>query len=227
MRFAVLFDLEDTLVKTPWSNHQHVLKFRHETRANLIRLGIPAKVLEGIERSTLMRIKATAYVQANFDKSETERFHREMEKFLSRFELDSARKSRLFPETVTVLEHLKNLGVKIGLVTNTSSEAANIVFAVHGLAKYFDAVVTRDDVKSLKPDPESILLAKKKLGAENFIMVGDLDLDVSAAKSAEGFAVIVRREIGGHEGSEADCIIESLTEVPKIVQSRRDMAQCT
>ena len=157
MGFAVLFDLEDTLVKTPWSNHQHVLRFRRETRAKLIKLGIPTKALEGIERSTLMRIKATGYVQANFDKSETEKFRREMEKFLSRYELDSARKSSLFPETITVLEHLKSLGVKMGLVTNTSSEAVNIVLAVHGLTKYFDVVATRNDVKRLKPDPESIM----------------------------------------------------------------------
>jgi phosphoglycolate phosphatase-like HAD superfamily hydrolase len=115
----------------------------------------------------------------------------------------------------------------MGLVTNTSSEAVNIVLAVHGLTKYFDVVVTRNDVKRLKPDPESIMLAKKKLEAEDFVMVGDLDLDASAAKNAEGFAITVRREIGNHEGSEADCIVESLAEVPEIVQSRREMTQCT
>ena len=140
--FAVLFDLEDTLVQTPWSIHEHVLEFRQNTRKKLLALGVPAEILEGVERATIMRNKAEAYIEENFTKTETRRFQREMEKFLGRYELDSARKSRLFPDCVSTLGTLRRLGAKLGLVTNTSKEAVAIVFQIHGLGSFFDVTVT-------------------------------------------------------------------------------------
>jgi len=149
MTVAVLFDLEDTLVQTPWADHQHVLEFRRETRQKLIGLGIPPNVLEGIERATLMRNKASEYVQQNFAKADAQGFRQGMEEFLSRYELDSARKSKLFPETIQTLEKLRELGTKVGLVTNTSAKAVNTVFQNHRLKDHFDIVVTRENVRKL------------------------------------------------------------------------------
>jgi phosphoglycolate phosphatase-like HAD superfamily hydrolase len=125
---TVLFDLEDTLVQTPWSNHRHVIQFRHKTRQKLIDLGIPPITLAGIERATLMRNKASEYVELKFSKAETERFKLEIEKFLSRYEQDSAKKSRLFPDTIPTLKRLRRLGARMGLITNTSAKAVNAIF---------------------------------------------------------------------------------------------------
>lgn len=242
MTVAVLFDLEDTLVETPWADHQHVLEFRRETRQKLIELRIPPNALEGIERATIMRNKASEYVQQNFTKANAQRFRQEMEEFLSRYELDSARKSQLFPETLQTLETLRELGTKVGLVTNTSAKAVNTVFQNHGLKDHFDIVVTRENVGKLKPDPEGILLAVRKLGATNCFMVGDLVLDVLAAKGAKVKAIIVRRNpeqpdpqdllkslpaelleqakrlLEDGEDFQADYVVQSLSEVPAIVQ---------
>jgi HAD superfamily hydrolase (TIGR01549 family) len=204
---AVLFDLEDTLVQTPWSNHQHVAEFRRNTREKLIDLGIPFIVLEGIERATIMRNRASEYVERNFSKAKAERFKLEMEDFLALYEIDSAKKSRLFAETIPTLETLRRLGARTGLVTNTSQKAVDIVFRIHNLKSFFDVVVTRESVRRLKPDPEGILLAVKKLGIRRFFMVGDLVLDVLAAKSAKGGAILVRRD---SEGSDFQDILKSL-----------------
>lgn len=146
---AVLFDLEGTLVQTPWEEPEHVLEFRRQTRRKLIELGIPSSVLEGIERSTVMRNKASEYVEKHFSKAEAKRFKREIEKFLKYYEMDAARNSKLFPETLSALNKLKKLGIKMGIVTNTSREAVNTVFRLHGLKRYFAVVVTREDVKDL------------------------------------------------------------------------------
>jgi HAD superfamily hydrolase (TIGR01549 family) len=242
MTAAVLFDLEDTLVQTPWADHQHVLEFRRETRQKLIELGIPPNVLEGIERATIMRNKASEYVEKNFAKADAQGFRQGMEKFLSRYELNSARKSQLFPETIQTLETLKELGAKVGIVTNTSAKAVNTVFQNHGLKNRFDVVVTRENVKKLKPDSEGILLAVKKLGATNCFMVGDLVLDILAAKGARVKAIIVRRNpeqpdpqdllkslpaelleqakrlLEDGKDLQADYVVQSLSEVPAIVQ---------
>jgi len=214
---AVLFDLEDTLIQTPWADHQHVIEFRRGTREKLIELGIPPSLLEGIERATIMRNKATEYIEKNLTKADAEKIYQGMEKFLIRYELDSAKKSKLFPETIPTLEELRKLGIKIGLVTNTSMKAVNTVFRLHGLKSYFDVVVTREKVKKLKPEPEGILLALKKLGVKSFFMVGDLVHDVLAAKSAKGTSILVKRNLEETD-CEADYVVQSLNEVPKIAQ---------
>lgn len=241
---TVIFDLEDTLVQTPWSDHQHVAEFRKATRQKLTDLGIPASVLSGTERSTLMRNQASEYVEHNFGRKEAENFRREMEKFLSTYEQDSARKSKLFPDTIPTLDNLTRLGAKMGLVTNTSADAVQTVLRVHKLERYFTVAVTRENVARLKPDPEGLLIALKRLGAKRFFMVGDLILDMLAAKSANGVAVLIRRTGQSNtqnlfkslpanvlaeieksdrtvEISEADYIIESLTEVPRIILTER------
>jgi len=215
---AVLFDLEDTLIQTPWADHQHVIEFRRKTKEKLLELGIPSSVLEGIERATIMRNKAIEYIEKNLTKADAEKIYQEMEKFLIRYELDSAKKSKLFPETIPTLEKLRKLGMKMGLVTNTSMKAVDTVFQLHDLKMYFDVVITREKVKKLKPDPEGVLLALKNLGVKTFFMVGDLVHDVLAAKSAKGTSILVKRNLEETD-CEADYVVQSLSEVLKIVQA--------
>jgi len=243
VNMAVLFDLEDTLIQTPWADHQHVLEFRRKTREELVSFGIPASVLEGIERSAMMRNKALEYLEQNSNEAEVERFKARLEEFLSQYELESANKSKLFSDAIPSLETLRKSGIKMGLVTSTSTKAVDIIFQRHSLAGYFKAVVTRENVKRLKPDPESILLAVKELGVKRFLMVGDLALDIIAAKNAEGTAVLVDR-YPEHSDSQylfkglppdilelakkcvdkngflrADYVVKSLLEVPQIVEA--------
>jgi len=218
MAVAVLFDLEDTLVQTPWTNRQHVLEFRRKTREKLMELGIPPSILEGIERATIMRNKSVEYIEKNLTKTEAKKFYLRMEKFLSKYELDSAKKSKLFPETIQTLETLRKSGVKIGLVTNTSIKAVKIVFQTHRLGDYFGVVITRENVKKLKPDPEGILLAVKRLGVKNFFMVGDLVHDVIAARSANGSSILVKRNSDEKMDFEADYVVQSLNEILTIIQ---------
>ncbi len=243
MALAVLFDLEETLIQTPWSSHQHVLEFRASTRQQLVKLGIPASLLEGIERATIMRNKASDYVEQHFNEAQTVRFNREMEKFLCSYEQDAANQSKLFSETLPMLQTLKELGVRIGLVTNTSKKMVKTMFQRFHLEGYFDIIVTREDVERLKPDPEGILLAIKKLGVSRSFMVGDLAVDVLAAKSANIPAVLVnryseknksqdllkslpadaleeaRRSIPETESMQVDYVVQSLAEVPAIIQA--------
>jgi len=218
---VVLFDLEGTLVQTEWEKPDHVLCFRHETRKKLFELGIPPFVLEGIERATVMRNKALDFVKKNFSRAEIWRFQREVEKFLEHYELKAVEGSRLFPDSLSALHQLKVLGCCIGLVTNTSKKAVDRYFSMHGLGNYFDVVVTRDDVAKLKPEPEGVLLALKRLGKKRFFLVGDLEHDSIAAEKAGGLSIIVNRDSSKVLQFHADFVVKSLSEVPTIVCSKK------
>jgi len=216
---AVLFDLEDTLVQTRWAEHQYIIEFRRKTKEKLIELGIPPSVLKGIERATIMRNKSIEYIEKNLAKADAEKIYQQMEKFFIRYELDSAKKSKLFPDTIPTLKKLRTLGIKMGLVTNTSMKSVDTAFRLHGLKNYFDVVVTREKVKKLKPDPEGIMFAAENLGAKSFFMVGDLIHDVSAAKNANGTSILVKRNQEEKTDYEADYVVQSLSKIPTIIQT--------
>jgi HAD superfamily hydrolase (TIGR01549 family) len=224
MALAVLFDLEETLVETPWISH--IAEFRLATRKELIRLGIPESVLEGIERSTVMRNEASEYIQTRFTEQQQRIFNHDMVRFLKAYELNAARNSKLFPETVPALEKLRAIGVPMGLVTNTSREAVDIDFRLHGIGGYFGSVVTRERVTRLKPDPEGILLAAWELQSKCIFMVGDLAIDVQAAKAAHATCIIVRRSHSDALNLNPDYYVDSLSEVPVIVGKHLGATTC-
>lgn len=92
----------------------------------------------------------------------------------------------LFPEVISVLKKLKSKRIKIGLITNSTKEIAYGNLNHFKLKKYFDAVVTMNDVKKRKPNPEMILKACRILNVNprNTILVGDTKNDMIAGKRA-------------------------------------------
>lgn len=85
-----------------------------------------------------------------------------------------------------VLEELKNRGVKMALHTTSNR---NLLYpAINNLdfEKYFEIILTKDDVKNPKPDPEVIEKELEYLGAkkEYCLIVGDSDKDIITGKNA-------------------------------------------
>jgi beta-phosphoglucomutase-like phosphatase (HAD superfamily) len=65
----------------------------------------------------------------------------------------------------------------------------------HHLDDLFDVVITRDDVRRLKPHPEPIFKAAETLGlsSEQCVMVGDTLADIRSARAATARASAVIR----------------------------------
>lgn len=98
----------------------------------------------------------------------------------------------LFPGVKETLETLHQRGFAMALVSTSVRESVTIALTKHGLAKYFKAVVARDDTPYLKPHPAPIELAISKLHAkkESTLVVGDSPHDVGAAKAVGLHSVI-------------------------------------
>jgi phosphoglycolate phosphatase-like HAD superfamily hydrolase len=217
--FAALFDLEGTLVRSPADRKDIIREFRISTKKKLVELGIPSCELKGLGKSTaVLRNKAFEYVESNFGLKEAQHFHFEIDKFLKTYELNWAKRSMPFPETLLVLGQLTDLELKMAIVTNTSREAAEQMLSMHQLSEFFDVVITREDVKKLKPEPEGISLALRKLNAKDFFFVGDQELDSLATKKAGGISIILNRSSSGKK-SHADYVVQSLWEIPNFVSS--------
>jgi HAD superfamily hydrolase (TIGR01509 family) len=125
--------------------------------------------------------------------------------------IDRIKEIKIFPEVKEVLELLRRR-IKLGLVTNTPANDVHETLEYFGLKKYFDVVVTGDDVKKGKPNPEIVVKACNKLGLNpsDVVLVGDTKSDIVAGKLA-GCTTIGLRIKGDFE-------IEKLSELVKFIK---------
>lgn len=214
---AVLFDLEGTLVRSIEDDKIASHDFKRRTKNKLMELGIPKCELRGLRTSSLMLNHAQDVVENCFDEERTEKFQVEMEKFLKRYELRWSDVSQIFPDTVPALQKLKMYRFEMGVVTNTSTEAADRMLVKHKIRSFFRVLITRDEVRKLKPEPEGIKLALKRLKAKSFLLVGDSAHDAEAAEKAGGTSIIINRCLSKKLKFNPNCVVRSLLEIPELV----------
>lgn len=192
---AVLFDLEGTLVDLQW-NLQEAVK---ETLEMLRTLGYPIQRLQGMKYSTLM-LEAVRMAQ---DIGQSPDRVREMiGAIYDRYDEDALRRWTLQEGSKDLLSALKTKGTKIGLVSNVGRKALEKALPKLDLRPFFDVVVSRNDVQSMKPSGEGLRLALSRLGViqDKALYVGDSSDDVQAARAA-GVKVII---ITGKESSKTE-----------------------
>jgi putative hydrolase of the HAD superfamily len=96
-------------------------------------------------------------------------------------------KKILFPDTVEVLDYLKEKNLDLHLITNGFESIQHQKLLNSGLSNYFTHVVTSEASNSLKPKKEIFDYALNKAGAitNHSIMLGDnLEADIQGAINA-------------------------------------------
>ena len=90
----------------------------------------------------------------------------------------------LFPDTIEVLQYLRDKGYGLHLITNGFEETQHSKLKSSGLDEFFKVVVTSECSNSLKPQKEIFEYALHQTGAkvEESLMIGDtIDVDVTGA----------------------------------------------
>ncbi|MEM3019227.1 MAG: HAD family hydrolase, partial [Candidatus Bathyarchaeia archaeon] len=107
-------------------------------------------------------------------------------------------------------------------VTNSGRKAIELLFRRLLERSLFEAIITRDDVELMKPDPSPIFEALRRLGvlASKAVLVGDSPVDIKAGIAAGVRTVGIspnpeREEILRKAG--ADYVILSLKELPDLL----------
>lgn len=95
------------------------------------------------------------------------------------------------PYTLEYLQKLKANNVRMCIATASITESVVSAFTRLGILDYFEFIVTADDVKTGKEDPEIFLLCAEKFGAEphEIVVFDDAVHAIRTAKSA-GFKVV-------------------------------------
>jgi pyrophosphatase PpaX len=175
---VVLFDLDGTVVD---SGRIILASMRHATRTVLER-EIPDAELMAAVGGPGLEAQMRAFAPDRVD--ELVRVYREHNEPLHD-ELESC----LGIEAVLV--RLKDEGRRLGIVSAKRRRTVELAFAQVPIAHLFDVVVGGDDTVRQKPDPEPLLYALDRLGAEpaDAAYVGDSPYDMEAARAGGLYAV--------------------------------------
>jgi phosphoglycolate phosphatase len=135
------------------------------------------------------------------------------------FVINMVPKIELFPEVLSVIKNLKEKPVLLAIATNAPKRiVSKILRNIGNLDKYFDSVLTIDEVTKGKPNPEILekSLIELDLSAEEVIFIGDsLDTDGTASKLANIPFILIDRE---HSQTNDDIsVISSLEELYSII----------
>jgi HAD superfamily hydrolase (TIGR01509 family) len=111
---------------------------------------------------------------------------------------------------------------RLALATSTIKEFTDIMMEGFGLGKFFEVMLTAEDVSKGKPDPEIYLQVAGKLGLEpgDCAVVEDSPNGIRSAKNAGMACIAVRSDFfRDRDLSEADAVIEGFDELtPELVE---------
>lgn len=216
---AVIFDFEGTLVDFQWNLEEGEAALR----AAFAGLGFSPAVLRDLSYSGLWNMAAAGHP--------TERGLDELRRTLGpvydQFDLDALSRWRLRDGAVDLLRAARDAGLRSGIVSNIGRLALDGATQRLGLRDFVESVLSRDDVRLMKPSPEGLcrVLAGWQLSPMEALFVGDSLTDVRTARSA-GVPVAI---VAGGESSAAaleaeppDHYVVSLSEVRRLLVKAPD-----
>ena len=174
----ILFDLEGTLVDFQWC----LSAAADEILQTLINAGIdPARYGESPGYAGLYNM--TRDIIGDWEIKDAVLLSGQLAAIYDKYDRDALSRWTPYSDTSYVLARLSAYGYRMGVVSNCGVYAVGKVLESFNLAGYFEIILSRDDVAYLKPHPEGLELALKKLcvPAERTLFVGDSLNDILAA----------------------------------------------
>ena len=125
-----------------------------------------------------------------------------------------------FPDVLKVLNEVKSQGLKIGLAS--SSVKADIFRALeeNRLQGFFDVVLSGEEFKESKPNPEIYLTALKQLNvqANRALIIEDSEKGIAAGVAAGVEVWAIKDNRIGMDQSAAKGLLDSLTDVLDLIK---------
>jgi HAD superfamily hydrolase (TIGR01549 family) len=217
---AVIFDLDGTLA----SFNLDYMALRSEVRSFLLIKGIPASVLSINESIFDMLNKANIFLK-NSGKSARaiNKTRNEALDIAEKHEMEAAKTTGLLPGVAETLEALKKMKLKLGLCTLNGQKSTDYILKRFKINKFFDAIVPRNKVKEVKPDPEhlEVVLADLETKANEAMLVGDSSRDMRCARDVGTVAVGLPTGISTQQElaiAGANYFLTSITDLPSLVE---------
>ena len=174
---GVIFDMDNTLIRS----RIDFGAMKQETFEFLVSRALLSHPINLADHTT-----STLIEEASQSTSMTDALLAEIWEIPKKYEKMGMRNADLERGVNEVLECLRGKFTLV-ILTNNTVEAALAALEENGIRHYFDSVVGREMVKSVKPSPDglyAIMDAYKHISAEEWISVGDSWIDGKASMNA-------------------------------------------
>jgi len=184
----VIFDMDGVLVDGCEWHRLALNDALLETRGFEISLDDHYREFNGLPtRVKLLKLSEKGLIDAS-DVDEIERI--KQEKTVSTIN----KNANIRQEKIDLMKFLKAANIKIACFTNSIRPNAELMLQKTGVLEYLDLLVTNQEVKNAKPDPEGYLLCMSALGVskDECLIVEDSPKGVQAAKASGAPVLIVK-----------------------------------
>ncbi len=123
---------------------------------------------------------------------------------------------KLKPGLISFLRHAQSKGKKLAVATSTVQRFALLIIRHFDLEKFFDLILTANDIKKSKPNPEIFLTALSKLDetAKKTVVFEDSKNGIAAARAAEILCIgIHTKGLNDESVKTADIAIEDFLDI--------------
>jgi phosphoglycolate phosphatase len=203
---AVVFDLDDTLV----SSRFYAGMMRPKVIRHLQSMGFPQSILDPNVPAAVNVLRARAMLCASDGSVPVMEFDANINALLLDIELSNLPNVRPILGCLHMISELKDLGVRIGVLTRSSRIYAEQVLKIASLERLQRNLVCRDDfpLDEAKPHPKAMERVAASLGqdASECVLVGDHILDLQCAREAgAAFVGVLTGTTDEESWRQADC----------------------
>lgn len=216
---AVIFDLDGTIVDFKLDSKA--------TRAEIIHFlvndGFPQSIFSMNDNLLEILNKAEIFLKNHHKEAQIETNKKSILSIAEKYEMEAARTTSLVPGILEALRALRKMKLKLALFTINSKNSVNHILRTFNLKGYFDAVITREDVVRLKPNPIHLKTALNALGMKSreSVVVGDSVWDMKSARALRVFAVGTTTGIASAQEltkAGAHCLVSSPTDMITLIE---------
>ncbi|AGL00534.1 HAD family hydrolase [Desulfoscipio gibsoniae] len=212
---VISLDFEGTLVSFQWNITEAI----NETITILSEKGIPKEKFSNMNYAAIYNLVQIKGKEWEFPDNYLGSL---LDNLYDRYDLDAASRWSPVQGLLDTLSRLKDY--RIALVSNIGKKVLEQVLPSFNLQNSFGLVVTRNDVRLLKPANEGLLKVIDWAGVkkENIIHIGDSLSDLEAARDA---GIKIGLVLGGENQRETliqkrpDIVLNQLTELPAALKS--------
>ncbi len=217
---AAIFDLDGTLT---YFNIDYMA-----ARAEIIRLltkqGLPSSLFS--TKKGIFDMLKNVKKQMKTNGKEEGKFvelKRNVISIVERYESEAACKTSLLPNVSKMLKTLRRMKLKMAIFTTNGEKSTRNILKRFHITHFFEAIITRESVSAVKPDPAHLEAALRALNIrpEEAIVVGDSTRDIKCARKLNVVSVGITTGISSPEAlasAGADYIASSPTDISTIVQ---------
>jgi HAD superfamily hydrolase (TIGR01509 family) len=124
------------------------------------------------------------------------------------------------PGAEETIELLHNAGYRLAIATTKYKIHTEGIVSKFGWEKYFSALASGDEVKQVKPAPDIVKLALRKLGikSDSAVMVGDTVNDIISARDAGVRTISIVSPFGRDDiaNYNPDLILENIQDLKSV-----------